>query len=219
MLFDPYQEANKPVGRTASITRARKRTSSLVNWLTVFSYLFFITMLAYPLMASASNQTESEYVRKDFTVEDGLPDNVVNAIAQAGNGLLWVGTESGLASFEGREFTPIDLRIPGSPAQGAVNALVEASNGDLWVGTNAGLVQIPSRVLDQLDPAQLMYYRLGTEGTSKVESLYQTRDGVLWVGTNHGLYRQASGQFVLALPSSFIIRIAEAPNGGKTNAM
>jgi ligand-binding sensor domain-containing protein len=179
MLFDPYQEANKPVGRTASITRARKRTSSLVNWLTVFCYLFFITMLAYPLMASASNQTESEYVRKDFTVEDGLPDNVVNAIAQAGNGLLWVGTESGLASFDGREFTPIDLRIPGSPAQGAVNALVEASNGDLWVGTNAGLVQIPSRVLDQLDPAQLMYYRLGTEGTSKVESLYQTRDGVL----------------------------------------
>jgi signal transduction histidine kinase/ligand-binding sensor domain-containing protein len=170
-------------------------------------------MLAYPSMALASDRTENEYVRQDFTVEDGLPDNVVNAITQAGNGLLWVGTESGLASFDGRQFTPIDLRIPGSPAQGAVNALVEASNGDLWVGTNAGLVQIPSRVLDQFDPTQLIYYRLGAKGTSEVESLYQTREGVLWVGTNHGLYRDEGGRFALAVPTLYIVRITEALNG------
>src|ERR1700722_12111291 len=48
-----------------------------------------------------------DFVRTDFTVDDGLPDNVVNCVAQTANGLLWVGTEEGLASFDGRDFTRI----------------------------------------------------------------------------------------------------------------
>jgi ligand-binding sensor domain-containing protein len=48
---------------------------------------------------------DPQYIRTDFTVDDGLPDNTVNAVTQTDNGLLWVGTESGLASFDGRTFT------------------------------------------------------------------------------------------------------------------
>jgi ligand-binding sensor domain-containing protein len=94
-------------------------------------------ILAGSVVALGSSRTTDDYVRTNFTVEDGLPDNVVNAIIQTGNGLLWVGTDSGLASFDGREFTPIDLHIAGAPHQGAVESLVEASNGDLWVGTHS----------------------------------------------------------------------------------
>src|SRR6266478_1131566 len=101
-----------------------------------------------------------DYIRTNFTVEDGLPDNIVNAIIQTGNGLLWVGTESGLARFDGREFIPIDLHILGSPPQGSVDSLVEASNGDLWVGTHAGVVLVPKSALDQFDSTQLTYYQL-----------------------------------------------------------
>src|SRR5580698_5688415 len=139
----------------ARLERAVKGAGRPGNYLIAFCCLLFAITLALPSIARGSNQTEDDYIRADFTVEDGLPDNVVNAIVQTGNGLLWVGTASGLASFDGREFTPIDLHIPGLPAQGAVNAMAEASNGDLWVGTNAGIVQIPSGVLDQFDPAQM----------------------------------------------------------------
>src|ERR1700683_5044423 len=72
----------------------------------------------------------NKYIRTDFTVDDGLPDNTVNAVTQTDNGLLWVGTGSGLASFDGRTFTPVDLRIPGTASPGAVNSLVVGPNGD-----------------------------------------------------------------------------------------
>ena len=61
--------------------------------------------------ANGMDSIEPDYVRTDFTIEDGLPDNTIDAIVQTGNGLLWVGTESGLASFDGRIFTPVRLRI------------------------------------------------------------------------------------------------------------
>ena len=47
---------------------------------------------------------------RDFTVEEGLPDNEVNAITQTRNGFLWVGTDGGLARFDGEHFTQIRLR-------------------------------------------------------------------------------------------------------------
>lgn len=61
----------------------------------------------------------ADYIRTDSSVENGLPNNVVNAIAETENGLLWVGTDSGLASFDGREFSPIDLETAWTPPQGA----------------------------------------------------------------------------------------------------
>ena len=44
--------------------------------------------------AADPTSLKSDYVRTDFTIEDGLPDNTVNAIIQTANDLLWVGTES-----------------------------------------------------------------------------------------------------------------------------
>src|SRR6266853_1010378 len=181
--------------------------------ISIRSCLACVMTLAGSVVALGSSRTTDDYIRTNFTVEDGLPDNIVNAIVQTGNGLLWVGTESGLARFDGREFIPIDLHIPDAPPQGSVSSLVEASNGDLWVGTHAGVVLIPRSALDQFDPAQLTYYQLSRGASDEVESLYQTRDGVIWVGTNHGLYRQESGKFVSVMSALSVNRIAESLDG------
>jgi signal transduction histidine kinase/ligand-binding sensor domain-containing protein len=175
--------------------------------------LVCLMTLAGSVVALGSSPTTDDYIRTNFTVEDGLPDNVVNAILQTGNGLLWVGTESGLASFDGREFIPIDLHVAGAPPQGSVGSLVEASNGDLWAGTHAGVVLIPRSALDQFDSAQLTYYQLSAGTSDEVESLYQTHDGVIWAGTNHGLYRQESGKFVSVISALSVNRIAESLDG------
>src|SRR6267378_4501402 len=181
--------------------------------ISIRSCLACVMTLAGSVVALGSSRTTDDYIRTNFTVEDGLPDNIVNAIVQTGNGLLWVGTESGLARFDGREFIPIDLHIPDAPPQGSVSSLVEASNGDLWVGTHAGVVLIPRSALDQFDSTQLTYYQLSRGASDEVESLYQSRDGVIWVGTNHGLYRQESGKFVSVISALSVNRIAESLDG------
>jgi len=164
-------------------------------------------------VAQQSSSLASHYIRTDFTVEDGLPDNVVNAVFLAENGLLWVGTESGLATFDGREFKGIRLSFPGAPSEGAVHAFAEASNGDLWVGTNAGLMLVLKKDLDQLNPSVTTFFPLGEAKSDEVQALLESREGVLWAGTNHGLYRLEGGRFIKAIGSESVSRLAEASNG------
>jgi signal transduction histidine kinase/ligand-binding sensor domain-containing protein len=156
--------------------------------------------------------TPADYIRTDLTVDNGLPNNVVNAIVETENGLLWVGTESGLASFDGRDFSPVDLQPAGSPAQGAIHSLLESSEGDLWVGTDAGVVRIPKAALDQFSLSLLTFFQLGEEPSNEVLELFEARDGTLWAGSHHGLYRKDSGKFV-ELVSGPISRIAETSEG------
>ncbi|MHC1769377.1 MAG: LamG-like jellyroll fold domain-containing protein [Verrucomicrobiia bacterium] len=46
------------------------------------------------------------WIHDRFTTENGLPGNIVKAVVQSRDGYLWVGTEDGLARFDGRRFTP-----------------------------------------------------------------------------------------------------------------
>ncbi len=179
----------------------------------VMCCLVFMLMLANTALALDTSRFADSYIRTDFTVENGLPDNVVNAIAQTANGLLWVGTESGLASFDGRDFTAIDLKTAGSPSPGAVRALLESSDGDLWVGTDVGAVVIPRSALDRFDPALLTFYRLSSGPSLAVDALLQARDGTLWAGTDDGLYRRDSGRFVEVIPAVSVSQINQALDG------
>jgi hypothetical protein len=90
-------------------------------------YLFSLLLLALlsrSALALDPTQPTANYLRTTFTVEDGLPDNVVNAILQSRDGFLWIGTYAGLVRFNGRDFMPVDFRMAGSVSQ-AVVALAE----------------------------------------------------------------------------------------------
>jgi signal transduction histidine kinase/ligand-binding sensor domain-containing protein len=170
-----------------------------------------ISVPGYAQSASAARLAD-QYVRTDFTTDDGLPDNTVNYIAQTANGQLWVGTGGGLASFDGREFTRIELSSAGSVPQGEVHALLVSAQGDLWVGTDAGIVFIPKMALDKFNPALHTIYQLGSE-SKQVHELAQTREGDVWAGANDGLYRFQGGHFVKVIALDGVYRINQALNG------
>ncbi|MCY7346224.1 MAG: histidine kinase [Pyrinomonadaceae bacterium] len=66
---------------------------------------------------------------------NGLPSNTVRAIAQTANGVLWFGTDGGLAKFDGRVIEKVSF--PDSDAA-SVFALAAAPDGSLWIGTDRG---------------------------------------------------------------------------------
>ena len=154
----------------------------------------------------------SEFLRTVYTTEDGLPDDEVNAITQTQNGFLWIGTDRGLARFDGHHFTAIHLygresnEIP-------VLSLLEGPNGDLWVGTDAGLAQIPKAALDYFDPALVTTHHFGVGQSDQVMCLHMSRDRVLWIGTNRGLFYLSRGRFVQVLTGTNISRIEESYDG------
>ena len=50
----------------------------------------------------------SQFTHEVWLTENGLPQNTVHAIAQTRDGYIWIGTEEGLARFDGVKFTVFD---------------------------------------------------------------------------------------------------------------
>jgi signal transduction histidine kinase/ligand-binding sensor domain-containing protein len=161
--------------------------------------------------ALALDPLANNYLRRDFTVEEGLPDNEVNAIAQTRNGFLWVGTDGGLARFDGEHFTQIRLR-GGKTKEIPVTFLVTAEDGALWVGTDAGLAHIPSAALDHFDRSLVTMYHPGVGPSDRIACLL-LRKGVLWVGTGRGLYRFDHGHFVTVIQNEWISTMDQTSDG------
>jgi ligand-binding sensor domain-containing protein len=170
-----------------------------------------ILQMWFVWQALALDPQASNYLRTDFTVEEGLPDNEVNAIAQTRNGFLWVGTDGGLARFDGVHFTQIRLR-PGISKEIPVSFLLTAADGALWVGTDSGLVYMPSTALDHFDRSLVTTYHPGAGPSDRIACLL-IRNGILWVGTSRGLYRFDRGHFVTVIPDEPISNMDQTSDG------
>ncbi len=176
---------------------------------------FILLLISSPTWAKPAGvpSIASQFIRTDFTIEDGLPDNVVSAVIQTENGLLWLGTGSGLASFDGRTFTRVRLGFPSPASAPDIYSLVEGPDGDLWVGVHPGVVRIPKRDLNDSYLTESKVFRLGDAQSDVAQVLFKARDGTIWAGTNHGLYRFDGNRFLRVLPALFISRINQALNG------
>ena len=151
--------------------------------------------LAGPAPAQRDPLDEPRFV----TVSDSrsISDQVVTALAQDDDGLLWVGTPAGLLRFDGqhlREY-PIGAAL-GQRASGTsfVRVLLAAPGGVLWMGLEGeGLARLDTRrhrwTLYRPDPTQP-----GALAHGSVRALALQPDGTLWVGTTGGgLHRLPPG--------------------------
>ena len=83
----------------------------------------------------------SEEGTRQFTKEDGLPDESVTAMCLDDDGRLWLGTYGGgIACFNGTKFESIRQR--GRLADGFVSGMVNDLSGALWLGTGRGISRI-----------------------------------------------------------------------------
>ena len=67
----------------------------------------------------------TQYSISHWTQEQGLPQNTISAIAQTADGYLWLGTDEGLARFDGYEFV-VFSRDTGKFPSNSILALVAA---------------------------------------------------------------------------------------------
>jgi ligand-binding sensor domain-containing protein/signal transduction histidine kinase len=119
--------------------------------------------------------------------EQGLPQNSVHAIAQTRDGYLWVGTDDGLARFDGARFVPIGSRE--GLRSGPVSKLFEDSRNALWIGSSAG-------GLTRWSQGQFTTFtvRDGLPADS-ITAIGEDREGRLWVGTEAGLVIGQDGKW------------------------
>jgi ligand-binding sensor domain-containing protein len=118
-------------------------------------------------------------------VEDGLPHNYVMAVLPAPDGYLLVGTDEGLARFDGVRFLPCDLDATLGLSKRWVVTMVTARDGSLWLGTfDGGLYQWrDGKVITRLE-----------QGAS-VFSILEDSAGNIWASTRNGVIRSSGGKF------------------------
>jgi len=94
----------------------------------------------------------TQAIHRVWSQEDGLPQDTVRALAQTPDGYLWIGTDEGLARFDGYEFTPFNRRSGALPSN-IVLSLAVGNDGALWISTPAGLVRYKGGVFRTLTRA------------------------------------------------------------------
>jgi signal transduction histidine kinase/ligand-binding sensor domain-containing protein len=99
-----------------------------------------LALAALPAAGLNPARRLSQYAHTVWTQAQGLPQDTVRSIVQDREGALWIGTDEGLARFDGFEFK-LFTRNSGSLPSNSVTALAAAADGSVWVGTTGGLAR------------------------------------------------------------------------------
>ena len=135
---------------------------------------------AAPARALDPSKALSQYQLRTWTSESGLPANYINAVVHAHDGYLWIGTEEGLARFDGFAFTVFDRRNTPAFTDHNIQALHEDAGGTLWIGTRgAGLIAYRDGEFSTLSTKDGL-------PSDRILAIASSADGTVWVGTNGG---------------------------------
>jgi signal transduction histidine kinase/DNA-binding response OmpR family regulator/ligand-binding sensor domain-containing protein len=133
----------------------------------------------------------------------GLPQSSVMALAQDGDGVLWIGTLDGVATFDGRSITPV-ADVAGAPLRGIIACIVARSKGGVYVGSAAGVHTFDGRA-----------WHLASTSRG-VASLAEAHDGTLWMTDSSGAVwtlREPDAWQRRSDVSASAVAIACAPDG------
>jgi ligand-binding sensor domain-containing protein/signal transduction histidine kinase len=128
----------------------------------------------------------ADTVFQHITAEQGLPKGFNTALAQDGDGYLWVGSPDGLARWDGyrtKMFRP-DAKDPTALPDRFIQTLHTDPQGRLWIGTSSG-------GLARYDRAHERFINIpaGPAGLSNIAVNSIADDGAngVWVATDGGL--------------------------------
>ena len=149
-----------------------------------------LATLAAPAAALDPGRAVTQYRRDAWNTREGLPQSSVESIAQTPDGYVWLGTQEGLARFDGVRFVVFDKANTPALRHNRVRALLADRDGGLWVGTEGGGVALlRDGAFVSLGPA-------GGRRSPRIQALAQDAQGTVWVGTDGGLSRVHDGAFV-----------------------
>ena len=163
-----------------------RRSKLKILWRLLFILLpLFLTL---PIHGLDPKRSLNEFGNQLWLTENGLPQNTVQAITQTGDGYLWIGTQEGLARFNGTAFVVFDKENTPQFKSNDIRALLEDRTGTLWVGTSYGLLRFQGGSFTCFTTAE----GLPDNG---VAALAETPEGIIWIATTSGLARYQNNSF------------------------
>lgn len=146
----------------------------------------FISVLAIGILISFCLKGQN-LAFDHITVESGLSQNSVLAIAQDSSGFMWFGTRYGLNRYDGHNFKifQTDTSKLTSISDNYITTLLCDSKHNLWIGTGHGLNKFNARN----NTFEHFYFnqKLNSQANSII-CIFEDTQGHIWAGTWDGLY-------------------------------
>jgi signal transduction histidine kinase/ligand-binding sensor domain-containing protein len=151
-----------------------------------------LLVFARGALALDPKKSLTQYSRTVWSQEHGLPQDTIRAIAQTTDGYLWLGTDEGLARFDGYEFAIFDKSSGDLPGN-SITALAAAPDGSLWIGTSNGLTCYRDKKFRTYTTTQGL-------PDNAITALVADHAGTLWFVAGVYLGRYRDGRFTRLAP-------------------
>jgi len=136
-------------------------------------------LFAAPACAVDPLERFHDYVRDNWSVENGLPQISVLTITQDSTGYIWLGTQNGIARFDGVRFRVYDRRSTGVDTTMATVSYTDRS-GQPWFGTGHGVLRLNHDKFELLQAGN---------GNAAVQGIAELADGSMLFATSLGVMR------------------------------
>ncbi len=148
-----------------------------------FLAIFLAAVCTHALALDPSLQP-SQYVLDNWQIADGLPQSSAQTLARTPDGYLWVGTQEGLARFDGVRFTVYDGGGKSAIPNKHISVLFVDGAGRLWIGTRSGLAVLEKGQFRPFNAAAGL-------ANAYIRAIVEGKTGHLWVGTENGFFEIA----------------------------
>jgi PAS domain S-box-containing protein len=115
-----------------------------------------------------------------YTVENGLPSNMILWVSNRRDGGIWIGTARGLSKFADGKFTNFSTKD--GLASDTIMAMYEDPQDVLWIGTQAGLSRMDNDKFTTYTTREGLFDDL-------VFQILEDSKGNLWMSCNKGIFR------------------------------
>ncbi|MEM8933536.1 MAG: two-component regulator propeller domain-containing protein, partial [Acidobacteriota bacterium] len=187
--------------RDAPVTRRSDRLrSAKVSVIAVLAWIG-VGSSSDPAIALDPGEDLERLTYQAWSVENGLPQETVHAMAQTPDGYLWLGTHGGLVRTDGLRFVVFDRQRSELLGAAWINDLLVDRDGVLWIAANDGLFSYADERFERWDD------RFGLPG-ARVLRLALGRRGI-WFSSYAGDLAHWDGEQV----ESFTVAEHGAPPG------
>jgi len=154
--------------------------------------IFKISILLSILFSINITSSAQSFHITHYTREEGLPNELIKAIATDKFGQIWMATDEGIISYNGLQFNQITDNLPST----YIKSISKDGMGNIWVASDMGIIQVtPNPVEPEI--------KLLLAGESKANDsalwfpkhFYADSQKRLWFSDNNAIWKYENGVF------------------------
>lgn len=146
-------------------------------------------LILFSTFISIHSSLSQQYYTRNYTVNNGIPNDCIQDLYKDSRGFLWIATDAGLSRFDGKNFNIYTSQ--NGLIGDKIRSIAEGEGGSIWVGCYDGGIS-------KLNGKEIYSYNTssGLISNEVVKIHYSVKHKILLIGTENGLTVHDNERFI-----------------------